>query len=289
VSNVPAPSHPEAGLVATRIRLEERLILEAFSARGVTVDVIDDRELALAIDGPRWPWRVVVNRCIAATRRLEVSRACEAWDIPVINPSQTIASSDDKIATMLLLRAAGLPAPRTVAILGPAGGAKAAAEIGFPAVVKPAFGSWGRGLCRINDEDALDAVLAQRELMPGPQRYLLLFQEFVVTPGRDIRVLVSGGEPVAAMYRASSHWVSNVARGAVTSACELTPGLADLAVLAAAAVGGGFVAVDLLEAADGRLLVNEVNSTPEFRGLMDATGLDIAAVVVAHAMRMARA
>jgi [lysine-biosynthesis-protein LysW]--L-2-aminoadipate ligase len=289
VNNAPAPPHSEAGLVATRIRLEERLILEGFSARGVTVDVIDDRELVLALDAPHWPWRVVVNRCIAATRRLEVSRACEAWGIPVLNPSQTVASSDDKIATMLLLRAAGLPVPRTVAILGPAAGAKAAAEIGFPAVVKPALGSWGRGLCRINDEDALDAVLAQRELMPGPQRHLLLLQEFVVTPGRDIRVLMSGGEPVAAMYRASSHWVTSVARGAVTSACELTPGLADLAGRAAAAVGGGFVAVDLLEAADGRLLVNEVNSTPEFRGLIDATGLDIAAVVVAHAMRMARA
>nr|AGS49852.1 lysine biosynthesis protein LysX [uncultured bacterium esnapd17] len=271
-------------IIASRVRVEEKMLVEALRRRGVPHVLIDDRELTYVLGAPAPQWCVAINRSIAASRRLEVSRLCEAWEIPVVNPVETVATCDNKIATMLALFKHGVPVPSTAVALSAAGGPKAVEQVGLPAVVKPVDGSWGRGLAKVNDTDAVESVLSVKETLPSSRQQLVLAQEFVETPHRDVRVVVAGDRAVAAMYRYSEHWIANVARGSRTESCPLTGELSRLAVAAATAVGGGFVGVDLLENPDGNYVVNEVNCGTEFRGLVSASQVPIGDALVDYAL-----
>ena len=159
-------------------------------------------------------------------------------------------------------------------------------EMGYPVVMKPAVGSWGRLLAKINDRQAAEALVEYKQALDRPQHSPFYIQDYVDKPGRDIRTLVVGDEIVYAIYRSSPHWITNTARGGDAIPCAITPEIADLSLAAAQAVGGGIVAVDLLETADGRLLVNEVNHTPEFHGAMQATEADIAGKIVDYVLKV---
>jgi [lysine-biosynthesis-protein LysW]--L-2-aminoadipate ligase len=159
--------------------------------------------------------------------------------------------------------------------------------MGYPVVLKPPVGSWGRLLAKLNDRQAAEAVTEYKEALDGPQNDPFYIQEYVDKPDRDIRTLVVGDAVVYAVYRRSEHWITNTARGGDALPCPITPEIADLSLAAAQAVGGGIVAVDLLETADGQLLVNEVNHTPEFHGAMQATDTDIAAKMVDYVVAIA--
>jgi [lysine-biosynthesis-protein LysW]--L-2-aminoadipate ligase len=269
-------------VVASRLRVEEKSLLDALRRRGVPHVHIDDRRLAYRVGDPAPPWRAVLNRSMAAARRLEVSRICEWWGILVVNTTATVALCDNKIATTLALARCGLPVPATAVALSPDCGTAAARAVGLPAVVKPVNGSWGRGLCKVNDDDGLESVLTLRQSLTSPVQHLIYVQEFVRGPGRDIRVVVAGERVVAAMYRRSDHWVANTARGASVAPCALTTELESVALRAAEAVGGGIVGVDLLEHQDGRIVVNEVNCAVEFHGLSQVSGIDIAGSLIDH-------
>jgi [lysine-biosynthesis-protein LysW]--L-2-aminoadipate ligase len=261
------PSGPVA-LVATRIRVEERMLLDAFARRDVPCEHVDDRSIVYRVGDPAPRWRAVVNRALSATRRFEVSRWCAAVGLPVLNSPETLATCDNKIATTLALHRAGIAVPRTVVALDAAAGAKAAGEVGLPVVTKPVNGSWGRGVARLSDADAVEALFALRGQLCSPAQKLAYVQEFVA--GRDLRVLVVGGHAIAAIVREADHWVRNTARGAQARPYELDPDLAALAERCAEAVGGGVLGVDLLETDSGQRLVLEVNGAVEFHGLVQA-------------------
>jgi len=191
------------------------------------------------------------------------------------------------LLTSLALQEAGLPIPRTAAAFSTESALEAIERIGYPVVLKPLFGSWGRLLARVNDRDAAEALLEHKHTLGGYLHSVAYIQEYVDKPGRDIRVMVAGDEVVYAIYRQSSHWITNTALGGEPLPCPLTEDLVELAVAAARAVGGGIVAVDLLETAEGTLLVNEVNHTPEFHGARLATDVDIAGRIVDYVLRVA--
>ena len=259
------------------------MLLEALRERGVPYTHVDDRAIVYRVGAPPPPWRAVLNRALSATRRLEVSRWCEATRIPVVNNATTVATCDSKIAMSLALHEAGVPVPATAVALDAPAGPEAITNVGVPAVVKPVNGSWGRGVARIRDDDAAEAVFTLREQLGTPAQKLGYVQEFV--DGRDLRVLVVGGRAVAAIVRESEHWVRNTARGATATACTLDDELAALAERAADAVGGGLLGVDLLETGDGERVVLEVNAAPEFHGLAAAhPDLPIAETIVEHVL-----
>jgi [lysine-biosynthesis-protein LysW]--L-2-aminoadipate ligase len=155
-------------------------------------------------------------------------------------------------------------------------------------VMKPVVGSWGRMVSKINDRDAAEAILEHRDVLGSYQHAIFYIQEFVDKPGRDIRSFVVGDECICAIYRTSEHWITNTARGGHASNCPVTPELADLSVRAARAVGGGVVAIDLLETREGALTVNEVNYTMEFRNSIDTTGVDIPARIIDYVLAVGR-
>jgi [lysine-biosynthesis-protein LysW]--L-2-aminoadipate ligase len=133
-------------------------------------------------------------------------------------------------------------------------------------------------LSKINDRDAAETVLEHKTVLGSYHHSIFYIQQYIEKQGRDIRSFVVGDDCIAAIYRTSDHWITNTARGAQASKCEVTAEVAKISLAAAKAVGGGIVAVDLFESDDG-LLVNEVNYTMEFRNSIDTTGVDIPQVV----------
>jgi [lysine-biosynthesis-protein LysW]--L-2-aminoadipate ligase len=181
-----------------------------------------------------------------------------------------------------------VPVPRTRIAFTPESALEAIEELGYPVVLKPAIGSWGRLLSKVNDRDAAEALLEHKVTLGSFHHGAFYIQEYVEKQGRDIRSFVVGGETICAIYRASPHWITNTARGATASNCPVTPELDALSRAAAEAVGGGVVAVDLFETPEG-LQVNEVNYTMEFRNSIDTTGVNIPAKIVDYTLGVARA
>ena len=135
--------------------------------------------------------------------------------------------------------------------------------------------------------DAAETVLEHKTVLGSYHHSIFYIQQYIEKQGRDIRSFVVGNECIAAIYRTSEHWITNTARGAEASKCEVTNEVAEISLAAANAVGGGIVAVDLFESDDG-LMVNEVNYTMEFRNSIDTTGVNIPDVVAAYVIDRAR-
>lgn len=280
----PIAATPRIAVVYDRLRPEERMLFDAFERQDVAFDKVYAPQLVCDFSAlaelPQYD--VVIERCVSQTRGLAVSRVFSALGASVINAPEVIEVCGDKLATNAALARAGVPTPRTGVAFDTESALALAERFGYPLVLKPTVGSWGRMVSKINDQDALEAVLEHKETLGGPQHKVVYLQEFVRKPGRDIRAFVVGGVVVAAIYRTSEHWVTNTARGAVASNCPLYDELVEVTQTAARAVGGGVVAVDLLESERG-LLVNEVNHTMEFRNSVTTTGVDIPAKVVEYA------
>jgi len=274
------------GILLSRVRVEEKLLLAELEERGATVVRFDDREFTLDLAAPDPAMAacdVVLERCINHLRALYTLKVLEDWGVPTVNSYGVANVCGDKLLTSTALVRAGVPTPRTVIAYTPESALAACEEIGYPLVMKPAVGSWGRLLARVNDRDAAEALLEHKVTLGSFHHGAFYLQEYVRKPGRDIRAFVVDDETICAIYRDSPHWITNTARGGAASNCPVTPDLDRLARAAAAAVGGGVVAVDLLESERG-LLVNEVNYTMEFRNSIDTTGVDIPAKIIDYVL-----
>jgi [lysine-biosynthesis-protein LysW]---L-2-aminoadipate ligase len=280
------------GILASRVRVEEKLLTDALRQRQVEVVLIDDRQIhfALASQRANSPWHrydVVLERSLSQSRGLYILHALEQLNVPTINRYAVAATCDDKYLTTAALLRHDIPTPHTLLAFTPEAALAALDEIGYPAVLKPTVGSWGRLLARVNDRDAAEALLEHKATLGSYQHSIFYIQEYIAKPGRDIRAFVVGDRTICAIYRRSEHWVTNTARGAQAENCPVTPELDALCQAAARAVGGGVLAVDLLESPRG-LLVNEINATMEFRNSIAPTGVDIAGAVADYALAVAR-
>lgn len=269
-------------VVYDRLRPEERMLFEAFERAGVPFAQIYAPHLAVDFDELPGKYDVVIERCISQTRGLAVARLFEAAGSQVINRPSVIETCGDKLATSAVLARAGIPAPRTGVAFTTEAVLELCERFGYPVVLKPVVGSWGRMVSKLSDRDAVEAVLEHKEVLGGPAHKVFYVQEFVVKPGRDIRAFVVGGSVIAAIYRTADHWITNTARGGVATNCPVTEELESLALGAAEAVGGGVVAVDLMESENGMMVI-EVNHTMEFRNSVTTTGVDIPTEVVRFA------
>jgi len=276
------------GVLCSRVRVEEKLLLEALERRGVDIVRIDDREAVFDVASPWQGYDVILERCMQHSRALYALNMLNAWGVPTVNSFAVALVCGDKAHTSVALQAAGVPMPRTVVAFTPESALAAIEMLGYPVVLKPTVGSWGRLLAKVTDRDAAEAILEHKQTLGSYQHSIFYIQEHVDKPGRDIRAFVVGDETVCAIYRESEHWITNTARGATTSNCPVTPELDRISRDAARSVGGGVLAVDLFER-DGGYLVSEVNYTMEFRNSIDVTGVDIPARVVDHAIALASA
>ena len=285
------------GVIVTHIRPEEKLLIGAFQARGIEPDVIADSTInvditagaeQLAPSGIPWSeYDVIVERSVSTSRGLYMLAILESWGITTINRYQTASTCADKLRTTIALTQAGVPQPTVRVAFDPNSAIEAIEDVGYPAVLKPVTGSWGRLLAKVNDQESAEAIIEHRQTLGDYNHHIYYAQEYIRKPGRDIRAFVVGNRTICAIYRDSPHWITNTARGGKASNCPVTPELDDLCQRAAQAVGGGIVAVDVLEDTERGLLVNEVNHTMEFRNSSAPTGVDIAAEVVSYALHSA--
>jgi [lysine-biosynthesis-protein LysW]--L-2-aminoadipate ligase len=288
------------GVLLSHLRQEEKLILAAARARGLEVETLFDRELVLDLaapdarglirvrDGAREPVmvEVVLDRSVAHARAGYTLTVLERWGIPTLNSAGAVRLCDDKAQNSLALEAAGLPTPRTLLAYSIDSALEACAMLGYPVVLKPVTGSWGRLLAKVNGPEQARTILEQKMQLGSFHHSILYVQEFLPKPDRDIRAYVVGDRVLAASYRTAEHWVTNAARGAVSVPCPVTPEIEELSLRACHAVGARLAGVDLIESTEGLKIV-EVNTGGEFGGLMTTTDIDIASEIVEEAIRIA--
>ncbi len=276
------------GLLHSLVRPEEKLLIKEFRRHaGVELQLIDDRRLAFNLGKDRFDLDVLLERCINHSRALHGLRLFESAGVRCINASSVATVCGDKILTSVHLQEHGVPQPEVRIAFTEESTLEAIEAMGYPVVLKPAVGSWGRLLAKVNDRDAAETILEHKAILGSYHHSIFYVQEYIEKTGRDIRSFVVGDACVAAIYRYSGHWITNTARGGRAENCPVTDELRDLSLRAARAVGGGIVAVDLLETVGG-LLVNEVNYTMEFRNSIDTTGVNIPGLIVAHVLGAAR-
>jgi len=281
------------GILHSRVRVEEKLLFEEFERRGINFDLIDDQQIIFDItDGPRarqyTDYDCVVERCINHGRALYSLRILNDRGVRTVNTAHVADVCGNKLQTTSALTAAGVPQPRSLVAFTPESALAAIEELGYPVVLKPAVGSWGRLLSKINDRDAAEAILEHKETLGSYHHAIFYIQEYVRKPQRDIRAFVVGNETICAIYRDSGHWITNTARGGKSSNCPVTPELNEICVAAARAVGGGVVAIDVFEDPDRGLLINEVNYTMEFRNSIAPTGVNIPGRMVDFCLKVAQ-
>ena len=275
------------GILCSLIRKEEKLLFDEFRARGLAFDRIDDRTLILDLHQRRWDFDVILERSINHSRALHTLKYLNDCGVKTVNSYEVASTCGDKLLTTMALIKHGVPTPRVYIAYTPEAALQAIEGLGYPVVLKPAVGSWGRLLSKVNDRDAAEAILEHKETLGSYHHSTYYIQEYIEKSGRDIRSFVVGDETICAIYRTSPHWITNTARGGVATNCPVTPELNDVSVWAAKAVGGGVVAIDVFETKDG-LTVNEVNYTMEFRNSIDTTGVNIPAKVVDYVVEVAR-
>jgi [lysine-biosynthesis-protein LysW]--L-2-aminoadipate ligase len=229
---------------------------------------------------------VVLERSVNHSRALYALKVFNEWGIRTVNRYQVAETCGNKFLTTSALTCHQIPTPRTVMAFTPKSALKAIEEMGYPVVLKPAVGSWGRLLSKVNDREAAEAVLEHKEVLGSYHHSVFYIQEYVPKSGRDIRSFVVGDETICAIYRYSSHWITNTARGGRAENCPVTREIDDLSRAASRAVGGGVIAVDLFETEAG-LQVNEVNYTMEFRNSIHTTGVDIPARIIDYVLKVA--
>jgi [lysine-biosynthesis-protein LysW]--L-2-aminoadipate ligase len=277
------------GILYSRIRKDEKLLLSELRERDHDVTKIDVRKQRFGLSEPPADFEgvdILVDRCLATSRSLYATDFADAYGIPVVNNGETAEVCADKVKNSIALEQAGVPTPTTEVAFTKDAAMEIIEDFGYPCVIKPVIGSWGRLMAKLDSESAAEAVLEHKEVLGHYEHKVFYIQEFVEKPGRDIRVLATDGEPVAAMVRSSDHWLTNAAKGADTAEFELDDDARRLVQEASDAVGGGLLGVDLMETGvdeDGNptgYTVHEVNHNVEFKALNGVTDVDVPARVV---------
>jgi [lysine-biosynthesis-protein LysW]--L-2-aminoadipate ligase len=273
----------------SRMRVEKKLLFAEFKRRGLAYDRIDERALIMDFAQKACDYDAILERCIGHYRSLNALRLFELWGIRTVNTYHVAETCGNKILTTAALAAAGVPQPKTLIAFDADTALQAIEQMGYPAVLKPPVGSWGRLISRVDNRVAAEAIIEHKDV-PGSYAHATYYiQEYIAKPGgRDIRAFVVGDETICAIYRTSEHWITNMARGGRASNCPVTPEIDYISRAAARAVGGGVVAIDIFETTDRGLLVNEVNYGMEFRNSIDTTGINIPGKIVDYLVAVAR-
>ena len=268
------------GFLHSLIRPDEKLLIKELKKfQDIELIFIDVRNLIFELDIKETPVDFILERCINHSRALHAIMLFENMGLKCFNSAKVALTCGDKLLTSIALNAHNVPQPSVSVAFTEDSAIKAIETMGYPVVIKPAVGSWGRLLAKINDRDAAEALLEHKTILGSYHHSIFYIQKYIPKKRRDIRSFVVGDQCIAAIYRTSDHWITNTARGGVPSNCPVTEEIADISLQAAQAVGGGILAIDIFETDEG-LLVNEVNYTMEFKNSIAPTGVNIPAKIV---------
>jgi [lysine-biosynthesis-protein LysW]--L-2-aminoadipate ligase len=287
VNDVSEDGKVRLGLLLSHIRLEEKLLIQrAQQRRDVELSIVDSRELVLSL-GNSLSLDVLLDREISQSRALHAMQLLQNSGVKTINSYEAVRIGGDKLLTSKALHDAGVPTPRVRVAFTPESALRAIEEMGYPVVLKPVDGSWGRLMAKIENRTAAEAILEHKSHLSSYFHSVFYLQEWIEKPDRDIRAFVIGSETICAAYRISEHWLTNAARGGRTLECPITSELDEICRHAAQAVGGACLAVDLMETADG-YTVHEVNCAMEFKESLKAVTVDIPSRIIDYCVRAAQ-
>ncbi|MDA0755733.1 MAG: lysine biosynthesis protein LysX [Crenarchaeota archaeon] len=276
-------------IVFDRLRTEEKLLQESAEELGYETSMIDAKITSFDTDSKSTNFEfgdVVLERCVSYYRGLHFTACLEFMDIPVINKFDVANTCGNKMITSMLLKKNNIPTPKTYFSFSAETALENFENVGYPLVIKPIIGSWGRNVMPIKDKDTAEAVIENRQVTDGPQDRIYYLQEMIDRPPRDIRVITVGDEAISAMYRKSSGgFKTNIALGAEPELCEITKEIEDLCEKTSKAVGGGILGIDLMEDKKRGLVVHEVNNTVEFKGLVKVSKKNIPKEMIDYAIR----
>ncbi len=279
-------------IVFDRLRSEEKMLEKQAIELGHDTTMLDAKITQFDTDSKKNDFQfgdVVLERCVSYFRGLHFTACLEFLDVPVINKFDVARICGNKLFMSLLIKKHGVPTPKTYFSFSSEAARKNLEKVGYPLVLKPVIGSWGRGVMPLKDKDAMDAVFEIRELTDGPHDRIFYLQELVKRPPRDIRVITVGDQAIAAMYRKSTGgFKTNIALGADPEICEITNEMEDVCAKASKAIGGGILGVDLMEDEKNGLVVHEVNNTVEFKGLAKVTKKNIPKEMIEFALNSTR-
>jgi|TARA_B100000609_G_scaffold192635_1_gene183038 [lysine-biosynthesis-protein LysW]--L-2-aminoadipate ligase len=276
-------------IVFDRLRTEEKLLQKKAEELGYETSMIDAKITSFDTDSKPENYDfgdVVLERCVSYYRGLHFTACLEFMDIPVINKFDVANTCGNKMITSMLLKKNNIPTPKTYFSFSAETALENFENIGYPLVIKPIIGSWGRSVMPVKDKDTAEAVIENRQVTDGPQDRIYYLQEMIDRPPRDIRVITVGDQAVSAMYRKSSGgFKTNIALGADPELCEITKEIEDLCEKTSKAVGGGILGIDLMEDKERGLVVHEVNNTVEFKGLVKVSEKNIPKEMIDYAVR----
>ena len=280
----------QIGMICDHIRPDERMLIDSARNKGIDLHVYNAEDIFFEVTNPKEKFLepVILQRSISYFRGLHITALLESKGVKVVNSYKAASICGNKALTSIALSKHRIPTPKTLLAFTEGAALKALDTLGYPAILKPVTGSWGRLIAPLKDVDSAKAIFESREYMfPLYQIYYL--QEMIERPQRDIRCFAIGDHAVAAIYRYSApgDWKTNIARGGKAEPCSITPQIEELALKAAKAVGGGAFGVDIMESDHG-LLVHEVNSTTEFRSTTETTGVDIPGILLDYLVETAR-
>jgi [lysine-biosynthesis-protein LysW]---L-2-aminoadipate ligase len=271
------------------IRWEEKALYEAAKKKGVEINNVDCKNLSIDLNNKNSKYldKIIIQRTVSYFKSLHSTAALEGLGAHIINSLRTAILCGNKLFAHMELQKAGIKTPNAFTAFSADSAISALDSIGYPAVIKPTIGSWGRLIALIRDTEAAKAIIEDREHM-FPLYHVYFFEEFVKRPPRDIRAIVIGDTVIAAIYRYSSQggWKTNMALGGYAKTCPVTNELEDICIKATNAVGGNIVGVDLMESEETGLVVHEVNNTTEFKNTVRVTGVDVPGLMIDYALKM---
>ena len=279
----------EITILYDTIRWEEKALLEAGKRNGITIRMVDCKKLSLNLEQEPEEYGVVIQRCVSYYRNLHSTAALEGMGVKVINCLNTGILAGNKLFTHMLLQKSQVPTPYATVAFSKDAALDALDAKGYPMVIKPTVGSWGRLISKLNDRDSAEAVIEGRENM-YPIYQIHYLEEFVKRPPRDIRAIMVGDKIVAAIYRTSGdgNWKTNMALGGTATQCNVTSNMEEICIKAKNAVQGDIVGVDLMESDERGLVVHEVNNTTEYKNTVRVCDVDIPSLILEYAVKLAR-
>lgn len=271
----------------TLIRKDEKMLIESAREMGVNLKPVALKDMVFDLESGYREFDAILDRCMSHFQTVYVMEHHKAMGAVTLNDPDVIRTCGDKALTSMVLMRNGVPNPKTAIAFDQKMAITKMEEMGYPVVLKPVIGSWGRLLSKVESRSSAEAILEHKTVLGGFQHSVFYIQDYVEKSGRDIRAFVVGDDTICAIYRESDHWITNTARGGKVTNCPVTDELNDICLKAASAVGGGVLAIDLFETGDG-LIVNEVNHTMEFKNSVEPTGVDIPSRVITYFTDIAR-
>ena len=281
--------NPDVTILYDTIRWEEKALLEAGKKNNINIQMVDCKKLAIDLEKKPEDYGVVIQRCVSYYRNLHSTAALEGAGVKVINCLNTGIFAGNKLFTHMLLKKFGIPTPYATVAFSKDAALEALETQGYPKVIKPTVGSWGRLISKLNDKDSAEGIIESREKM-YPIYQVHYLEEFVKRPPRDIRAIMVGDKVVAAIYRTSGNgnWKTNMALGGTATPCEVSQEMEEMCIKAKNAVQGQIVGVDLMESDEKGLVVHEVNNTVEFKGLARVAKRNIPKEMIEFAINYVR-